>query len=93
MAHKNPKIEDFINKYIRFMEEVGIMSEKRNAFKGATDSSYEMNVWRFRKTAEFFVDRAWSALSVPEKAEADEFIRANMLGGQNDRDMATKVEG
>lgn len=77
MAHQNPRIEALLRKYQVFKSESERLSKRRNEFKASSDTEFEMDVWRFRKTVVVDLERAWSGLSVKEKTEVDSLLKAS----------------
>lgn len=70
----NEKITKFLDKYKIFKAELDRMAAKRNSFKGLPDVAFEMQCWKFRKTVELDVEKAWATLNPAEKEEAAKSI-------------------
>lgn len=84
MDEKKVRLEvtDFLGKYDKFVAELKIMTDLRNKYD-APNADFEMKRWRFKKTVEFDLDRAWEKLTAKERSEVWENLMSKDLESLN----------
>lgn len=68
-SNARKEVIDFITKYKKFEDELKGMNESRNRFEDKADTDFEMMTWRFKKTVEIDVNKAWDRLTTREKED------------------------